>query len=57
MQKLKKIFLLIALIAIVSVSVQGASAATLGWHKVWYDLNGNGVLEDIEIEAAAYADL
>jgi hypothetical protein len=45
MKKLKEIALSIALIAIILSSVQFAAAATLGQHRVWYDLNGNGILD------------
>ena len=45
MKKLKMIGLSLTLIAIVFGSLQGASAATLGPHMVWHDLNGNGILD------------
>lgn len=48
MHKLKQFVLSIALIAIVFGSLQVAAAATLGWHQVWYDVNGNGILDEGE---------
>jgi hypothetical protein len=45
MKKLKMMVLSIALIAVIFGSMQVASAATLGPHLVWHDLNGNGIIE------------
>ena len=45
MKKLKMFGLSIALFAVFFGSLQVAVAGNLGPHMVWYDLNGNGILE------------